>query len=454
MHDGKVVAGFAGSAADGIALFERLEGKLKEASGNLTRAAVELAKEWRTDRVLRRLEALHHRRRRRAHVPAHRHRRRHRARRRRRRHRLGRPLRARRGARAGRAHRARARARSPSARSRSPATSASTPTSNLTFEELLRHADQRDPRALTPRAIVEELDRYIVGQQAAKRAVAIALRNRWRRQQVAPELRDEIAPKNIIMIGPTGVGKTEIARRLAKLVAAPFLKVEASKFTEVGYVGRDVDSIVRDLVEISVKLVKDEEQAQGARARARGGRGAAARPPAAAAAGDAAAGRPADPAAGAMDDAAAAPTTRRRARSCARCCAPASSTIARSRSTSPSRSTAMFEVFSAPGMDQIGFDMGKLQSMFGGRGGGAAQAAQGQGPAGARAAHRAKRRGKLIDMDKVTDRGGLPRRELRHRLHRRDRQDRRLARGRRAAGPTCRARACSAICCRSSKARR
>src|SRR3954469_6119971 len=118
----------------------------------------------------------------------------------------------------------------------------------------------RDPRALTPRAIVEELDRYIVGQRAAKRAVAIALRNRWRRQQVAPELRDEIAPKNIIMIGPTGVGKTEIARRLAKLVSAPFLKVEASKFTEVGYVGRDVDSIVRDLTEIAVKLVKDEEQ--------------------------------------------------------------------------------------------------------------------------------------------------------------------------------------------------
>ncbi|MSP59374.1 MAG: ATP-dependent protease ATPase subunit HslU [Myxococcales bacterium] len=121
--------------------------------------------------------------------------------------------------------------------------------------------------ALTPRAIVEELDRYIVGQGAAKRAVAIALRNRWRRQQVPEHLRDEIAPKNIIMIGPTGVGKTEIARRLAKLVQAPFVKVEASKFTEVGYVGRDVDSMVRDLVEISVKLVKDEETA-AVRARA------------------------------------------------------------------------------------------------------------------------------------------------------------------------------------------
>ena len=126
----------------------------------------------------------------------------------------------------------------------------------------------KDPRALTPRAIVDELDRYIVGQKAAKRAVTIALRNRWRRQQVPEHLRDEIAPKNIIMIGPTGVGKTEIARRLAKLVQAPFLKVEASKFTEVGYVGRDVDSIVRDLVEISVKLVKDEETA-AVRSRAR-----------------------------------------------------------------------------------------------------------------------------------------------------------------------------------------
>ena len=111
----------------------------------------------------------------------------------------------------------------------------------------------------TPREIVSELDRYIVGQQNAKRAVAIALRNRWRRQQVSAELRDEIAPKNIIMIGPTGVGKTEIARRLAKLAQAPFIKVEASKFTEVGYVGRDVESMVRDLFELAIIMVREEE---------------------------------------------------------------------------------------------------------------------------------------------------------------------------------------------------
>ncbi len=111
---------------------------------------------------------------------------------------------------------------------------------------------------LTPRMIVKELDNYIIGQDKAKKAVAIALRNRWRRQQLSPELKDEVLPKNIIMIGPTGVGKTEIARRLARLANAPFVKVEASKFTEVGYVGRDVESMIRDLTEIGVNIVKEE----------------------------------------------------------------------------------------------------------------------------------------------------------------------------------------------------
>lgn len=120
---------------------------------------------------------------------------------------------------------------------------------------------------LTPRRIVEELDKYIVGQKAAKRAVAVALRNRMRRQQLDDDIRDEVIPKNILMIGPTGVGKTEIARRLAKLVRAPFVKVEATKFTEVGYVGRDVDAMVRDLVEASVRMVR-EEKVQAVRERA------------------------------------------------------------------------------------------------------------------------------------------------------------------------------------------
>jgi len=125
-------------------------------------------------------------------------------------------------------------------------------------------ADRDDDRSaaptMTPRETVSELDRYIVGQNAAKRSVAIALRNRWRRQQVPEEMRDEITPKNIILIGPTGVGKTEISRRLAKLAQAPFLKVEASKFTEVGYVGRDVESLIRDLLELAIVMVREEEQ--------------------------------------------------------------------------------------------------------------------------------------------------------------------------------------------------
>ena len=111
--------------------------------------------------------------------------------------------------------------------------------------------------SFTPKEIVSELDRFIVGQNSAKRSVAVALRNRWRRQQIDEGLRDEVLPKNILMIGPTGVGKTEIARRLARLAQAPFLKVEATKFTEVGYVGRDVEQIIRDLVEISISMNRE-----------------------------------------------------------------------------------------------------------------------------------------------------------------------------------------------------
>ena len=117
---------------------------------------------------------------------------------------------------------------------------------------------------MTPREIVQELDKHIVGQKDAKRAVAIALRNRWRRLQVDESLRNEITPKNILMIGPTGVGKTEIARRLAHLAHAPFVKVEATKFTEVGYVGREVDSIIRDLVDMSVKTTRDRNSKKSA----------------------------------------------------------------------------------------------------------------------------------------------------------------------------------------------
>src|SRR5438128_6598178 len=115
---------------------------------------------------------------------------------------------------------------------------------------------------LTPRQIVQELDRHIVGQDAAKRAVAVAIRNRWRRQQLPDEVRKDVTPKNIIMIGPTGVGKTEIARRLAQLVGAPFVKVEATKYTEVGYHGRDVESMIRDLTEAAIGIVKQEQRGQ------------------------------------------------------------------------------------------------------------------------------------------------------------------------------------------------
>ena len=124
-------------------------------------------------------------------------------------------------------------------------------------ETLLEHDDNSVVSSLSPREIVSELDRYVIGQKAAKRAVAIALRNRWRRQALKDNMKDEVLPKNILMIGPTGVGKTEISRRLSKLAEAPFIKVEATRFTEVGYVGRDVEQIIRDLLEISIAIEKE-----------------------------------------------------------------------------------------------------------------------------------------------------------------------------------------------------
>jgi ATP-dependent HslUV protease ATP-binding subunit HslU len=255
----------------------------------------------------------------------------------------------------------------------------------------------RDAKSLTPHAIVEELDRYIVGQRAAKRAVAIALRNRWRRQQVPPELRDEIAPKNIIMIGPTGVGKTEIARRLARLSAAPFLKVEASKFTEVGYVGRDVDSIVRDLVEIAVKLVKDEEQAK-VRARARDQAEEkvldALLPPAPVV--PPGGGRPIQLPASMDSPPPVGESSRQKLRELLR----AGKLDDREVEVSISEPQhGVFEVFSAPGMDQIGFDIGKLQQMFGG-GRGQSKLRKVKIPQ-ALELLTAEESQKLIDMDKV-----------------------------------------------------
>ena len=279
----KVLAGFAGGTADAFTLFERFEGKL-EKYGNLTRAAIELAKDWRTDRYLRRLEALLL---------------------------VGDPEKlfvisgngdviepehdvvaiGSGGPYAQAAARALLEgteldARSIVERSLNIAADICIYTNrNLVIEELKQRAGCR-MSSLTPREIVQELDKHIVGQDAAKRAVAIALRNRWRRMQVAEPLRQEITPKNILMIGPTGVGKTEIARRLARLANAPFVKVEATKFTEVGYVGRDVDSIVKELADVAVKMTREQEMAKVRERAARCRRGARARRAAAQAAHD------------------------------------------------------------------------------------------------------------------------------------------------------------------------
>ena len=249
IYNDSVVVGFAGGVADAFTLCERFEAKLTMYGGSLRRAAVALAQDWRSDKVMRKLEAL-----------------------------LicanasdllivsgtGEVIEPDDGIAAigsGGMY-ALAAARALKENTELPAVEIAEKALQNCLRHLRVHKFQHchgrgvKMNVLTPKQTVEQLDKYIIGQDEAKRTVAVALRNRYRRSRLPEEMREEIIPKNIIMVGPTGVGKTEIARRLAKLVDAPFVKVEATKFTEVGYVGRDVDSMIRDLVEASIRLVK------------------------------------------------------------------------------------------------------------------------------------------------------------------------------------------------------
>ena len=269
-----VIAGFAGSTSDALTLFERLEAKLEKHAGNLPRAAVELAKDWRTDKYLRRLEALM------AvadkensfiisgtgdvlepedNIIA-----------------IGS---------GGNYALAAAKVLIKNDLSaeevarqaikiaseicvftnnnitiESLTMATTTKVTNLNLIKEIKKKESSTVSALSPREIVSELDRYVIGQTNAKKAVAVALRNRWRRQALEGQMREEVLPKNILMIGPTGVGKTEISRRLSRLAEAPFIKVEATRFTEVGYVGRDVEQIIRDLIEIAIALEKEKKR--------------------------------------------------------------------------------------------------------------------------------------------------------------------------------------------------
>ncbi len=292
--------------------------------------------------------------------------------------------------------------------------------------------------ALTPRQIVAELDNFVVGQRAAKRAVAIALRNRWRRQQLPAELAEEIVPKNILMIGPTGVGKTEIARRLAKLSQAPFLKVEASKFTEVGYVGRDVESMVRDLVEIAIAMVREEKRAQvGADRRASAPRTACCtcwcpvRPP----------GATRGVGAGAAEDDLAATREKFRERLRAGALDGRAVEIEVEESGFPS-----FEMFTPQGVEEVGINLKDMMpGLFGRR-----RKQQVDGRRGARRA--SPGRGREADRPQPGGARGAPARRAGRASSSSTSSTRSPAASAAAAVPTSRARACSATSCRSSRA--
>ena len=436
-RQGNVIAGFAGATADAFTLFERLEAKLEQYPDQLMRACVELAKDWRTDRYLRRLEAM-----------------------------MivadksttlvltgnGDVLEPEHGVMA-----------IGSGGNYALAAALALADTDMDAEEIARKAMQiaaeicvytndnvtrgvarcrpltcrlqtgarrrgcrrrrrRQARpTFSPREIVSELDRYIIGQNDAKRAVAIALRNRWRRQQLTGPMREEVMPKNILMIGPTGVGKTEISRRLAKLAKAPFIKVEATKFTEVGYVGRDVEQIIRDLVEVGIALVREAKRREVRGAGASAGRGAGAR------------------------------RAGRRARQ-------------------PGDARKLPQELRAGELDDKEIEIqvqGHLQPdglvrhsrharRLDRRDQYRRHARQGVRPGRTKTrkvnvkdSHKlllAEEADKLLDQDEVVHGGDRRRREQRHRLPRRDRQDR----GARATSPAVpsRARACSATCCR------